>query len=307
MQPVLPGVLRGSPHSDDVGLQRAPWDDARRTIDPGRVTLPHGTEPWRVAASLALLACGLCVSVWLYRRAARHPSPGETPTAAADVPSRPNRFDRRMIAVYAAAFLGAGAGAKAAFLFAEGWAHRHDWLALLTGRSVLGSLLFGYIMVELAKKLVGLRRSTGDAFALAVPVSLVFGRTGCIVRGCCPGVACERAWWAVQDAAGVWRWPSSLAELTFNVAFAAWAWTAERRGWLTNNRFHLYLIAYGVFRLLHEFARDTARWLTLGDLGFSGYQLLALACVALGAVRWAQRRQPDGTSSTGSHDNDPHR
>ena len=51
--------------------------------------------------------------------------------------------------------------------------------------------------------------------------------------------------------------------------------------------FHLYLIAYGEFRLAHEFVRDTPRIAA----GLSGYQLLSIAILALGAVRFAQRHR----------------
>ena len=49
--------------------------------------------------------------------------------------------------------------------------------------------------------------------------------------------------------------------------------------------FHLYLIAYGIFRFAHEWMRVTPK---LGGI-LSGYQLAALACVALGA--WGFRRR----------------
>ncbi len=53
--------------------------------------------------------------------------------------------------------------------------------------------------------------------------------------------------------------------------------------------FHLYLIAYGLFRFAHEFFRETPR--ILGPI--TGYQLAALAIVGLGAVGFVVRqRQP---------------
>jgi phosphatidylglycerol:prolipoprotein diacylglycerol transferase len=49
--------------------------------------------------------------------------------------------------------------------------------------------------------------------------------------------------------------------------------------------FHLYLIAYGIFRFLHEFLRDTPPlW---GP--FSGYQAFALGMVALGVTGYHRR------------------
>ncbi len=54
---------------------------------------------------------------------------------------------------------------------------------------------------------------------------------------------------------------------------------------LRGPHFHIYLMAYGAFRFAHEFLRATPR--VTGS--FSGYQIAALACVALGAGRFVVR------------------
>jgi phosphatidylglycerol:prolipoprotein diacylglycerol transferase len=48
---------------------------------------------------------------------------------------------------------------------------------------VLGGLLGGYADVEWTKHLVGHKQSTGDAFALIIPVGLFLGRLGCLAEG----------------------------------------------------------------------------------------------------------------------------
>ena len=200
-------------------------------------------------------------------------------------PRRDGRTDPRFAAVYGGALAGAYLGAKVAFLVAEGWQHRHDWVALASGHSVTGALVGGVLGVEAVKSMVGLRAGTGDLFALTVPLALALGRIGCIAAGCCPGIECDPAWWTVTDAHGHARWPAAAAELAFNLAFWAWALLAMRRGWIPGQRFNAYLVAYGCFRFAHEFARDDARW--WGTLG--GYHLAAAAIVATGIVLWARR------------------
>jgi phosphatidylglycerol:prolipoprotein diacylglycerol transferase len=192
----------------------------------------------------------------------------------------------RLTLVYFGGLLGALVGAQLAFLLADGWFHRGDWLALLSGRSITGGLLGGYAGVEVAKKLTGYSRATGDVFCVLVPMCLALGRVGCITAGCCPGVPVAPAWWAELDDQGLARWPAAATELAFNAAFLLWALAAGRWGWQRGNRFHVYMIAYGLFRFVHQFLRDDHHW--LGALG--GYHLLALAIVALGAWRYAQRR-----------------
>lgn len=193
--------------------------------------------------------------------------------------------DRRLPVVYACGLLGALVGAKAAFLLAEGWAFRGDTVALLTGKSITGALLLGYAGVELGKRLLGYHRVTGDLFSLVVPAGIALGRVGCIVQGCCPGRACSTAWWTVTDHGGISRWPAAHAELAFNLIFLVWAAAAARIGWLRGNRFHVYLIAYGLFRFTHEFLRDDAR--VAGPV--SVYHVLAGMLVVLGVWRFIAR------------------
>lgn len=183
--------------------------------------------------------------------------------------------------IWFAALGGAFLGAKLAFLVAEGLAERTTLAGLIGGRSIAGALLGGYGSVELAKRLVGWRRPTGDLFAVTVPLSLTIGRVGCVLADCCQGIACEGTWFTVLDHDGTPRWPAAQVELLFNAAFLAWAVWAGRRGWQRDQRFHVYLIAYGLFRFGHEFLRDDPRWFG----AFGGYHAVALALVALGAWR----------------------
>jgi prolipoprotein diacylglyceryltransferase len=201
--------------------------------------------------------------------------------------------DPRLPAVYGGALAGAYLGAKAAFLLAEGWAHRHDWTALASGHSVTGALLGGVLGVESMKRMLGYREGTGDLFAVTVPAALAIGRIGCMAAGCCQGVECEPAWWTTTDPHGHARWPAPMAELAFNAAFLAWVTVAMRRGWQRGQRFNDYLMAYGCFRFAHEFVRDDTRWWG----AFGGYHAAALALVATGAWMHAHRRRASVTPS----------
>jgi phosphatidylglycerol:prolipoprotein diacylglycerol transferase len=204
--------------------------------------------------------------------------------------------DLRLTLLYFVGLAGALIGAKVAFLLAEGWRYRHDWLALLSGRSITGGLLGGYLAVEVGKKWLNYPRATGDAFAIVVPVGIALGRVGCLLQGCCPGMACDAAhWWTIADSHGVPRWPAAAVELIFNVVFLAWALLAARCNWTTGNRFHVYLIAYGVFRFVHEFARDDAR---IPGTPFTGYHIIALCTIIFGALRFAQRARASAVQSS---------
>ena len=55
----------------------------------------------------------------------------------------------------------------------------------ISGMSVLGGILGGFIGVEFFKIIIGHKKSTGDAFAVAIPIGHLIGRIGCLLGGCC--------------------------------------------------------------------------------------------------------------------------
>lgn len=202
--------------------------------------------------------------------------------------SRMARRDSRLVLIYVAALTGAFLGAKLVYLGAEGWMHWRDenrWIVLATGKSITGALLGGYVSVEIAKRFLGYRNATGDWFAVIAPVGIMLGRVGCMLHGCCLGRMCEAGWYTVNDAAGVARWPASQVEFLFNALALGGILLLRWLRVLPNQHFHLYLIAYGVFRFIHEFWRETPRW---GGV-ISGYQIAAAMLVVLGGIRFAQR------------------
>jgi phosphatidylglycerol---prolipoprotein diacylglyceryl transferase len=203
--------------------------------------------------------------------------------------SRLARKDERLILLYIAALAGAFLGAKLVYLGAEGWLHWNDpdrWLKWATGKSILGGLLGGYLSVELAKAVLGYSNPTGDWFAVVTPLSMMLGRVGCATHGCCLGVIWPAAWYTVTDVPGVSRWPAPQIELLFNAVALGVIVLYRHRSLLPGQHFHLYLMAYGLFRFWHESLRATPR--ILGPV--TGYQIAALAVFCLGAFRFIQRQ-----------------
>jgi phosphatidylglycerol---prolipoprotein diacylglyceryl transferase len=217
-----------------------------------------------------LMWAGICVSLFFWVRLARR--------------------DRRLLFIYAAALVGAFFGAKLVYLMAEGWLHfgaSDMWPQLATGKSILGALLGGYVFVELAKRFVGYQRTTGDDFALIAPISIGLGRIGCFLHGCCLGAVCRPEWYALRDSQGVPRWPAVPAEIAFNVMAVLTVLFLRRRKILAGQHFHLYLIAYGIFRFAHEFVRATPRVAGI----FSGYHFAALGVALLGLLGFLHRQR----------------
>jgi phosphatidylglycerol:prolipoprotein diacylglycerol transferase len=213
--------------------------------------------------------------------------------------SRLARRDDRLLAVYVAALIGAFLGAKAVYFFAEGYRHLGAsdlWLQLATGKTILGGLLGGYAGVELVKRLVGYRGATGDWFATIMPFAIILGRIGCWFHGCCQGKICQASWFTVTDSANAARWPSVPVEILFNLMMIAVLLLLRRAGALPGQHFHIYLIAYGGFRFLHEFLREEPKvW---GPI--TGYQIAALAVTLMGVVAFVRRRSNWRQQSAGA-------
>jgi phosphatidylglycerol:prolipoprotein diacylglycerol transferase len=204
--------------------------------------------------------------------------------------SRLARRDERLVLIYVAALVSAFIGAKLVYLGAEGWLHWHDanrWVILATGKSITGALLGGYIGVEIAKRLLKYNGVTGDWFAIIVPVGIMFGRIGCMINGCCLGKICAANWFTVNDANGIPRWPASQVEFLFNALMLGVILLLRWGRIAPGQLFHIYLMAYGIFRFFHEFLRDTPQ--IIGPV--SGYQIAALGIFVLGAAGYARRRQ----------------
>jgi phosphatidylglycerol---prolipoprotein diacylglyceryl transferase len=131
-----------------------------------------------------------------------------------------------------------------------------QWLTTGTpGKSVLGALIGGYLAVFLFKKTIGLRRPTGDLFAVAICAGEAVGRWGCFFGGCCYGKPTEVAWAVWQHDA--LRHPTqiylSLASLAILLPLLWWEYHSPPENFLFCIQGMLYCIA----RFVIEFYRET--------------------------------------------------
>lgn len=195
---------------------------------------------------------------------------------------------RRYYLLQAITLVGAIVGAKIVVLMGD-----HGWPAVpldgigdvaRAGRSVIGGLLGGFFTAEAAKPLLGYTQPPNDRFAAVLPFSLAIGRAGCFVTGCCRGVPYE-GWPSVTYSDGIARHPAQLYEAAFQFAMGVLLVALVRRRVLRGRLFALYLVAYGAFRFLSEFIRETPHFLG----GYSVYQAFCVVMVIAGAVTLALR------------------
>ena len=180
---------------------------------------------------------------------------------------------------------------------------------LIEGKTLLYGLVGGYVGVEIAKKLRGVRSKLGDAFAAPVALGAGLGRISCFVGSCCYGSVCNLPWgvhFANIDAdATVRRHPTQLYELAFHLTAAALLWMAY--GWLhkvkqqhelpipsrwfallNGNLIKIYFIAYFAYRFLTEFIRPepVLAW------HLTEYQWASVLFSVVFAILWRRNYHP---------------
>jgi phosphatidylglycerol:prolipoprotein diacylglycerol transferase len=168
---------------------------------------------------------------------------------------------------------------------------------LMGGKTVVGGLLGGWAGVELAKRLMGVGQSTGDAFAFPLIFGQCAGRVGCFLTGLADhthGVHSSLPW-AVDFGDGP-RHPTQLYEIAFLLVLAVVLWRVKTTMPLANGSlFKLYLVAYLLFRFAVEFIKPVER----GYAGLSAIQWASLAgAIVLVALLVRLRRGLKGQSIT---------
>jgi len=182
---------------------------------------------------------------------------------------RPSTLPRgQRAAVVAGAILGAALGAKLPFVIFAGESPFTFDIWIRDGKTLLSGLAGGYLGVEFAKLIAGIRAKTGDGFAVPLAAAVGVGRVGCYFNGCCtaPGLAVP------------------LWESAFHIMMAIVLWRLELTGRFRWQLLKLYLISYAAFRFVIEFVRTEPRiW-----AGFTAYQFGAVGIAILMAVLWVK-------------------
>jgi len=198
------------------------------------------------------------------------------------------KSDPPLFLIYLVAIISAFVGAKLGYIAAEGWNYAGSErfiITLASGKTLLGGLLLGYAGIEVVKRWLGYSTVTGDMFATVVPLAVLMGRIGCLFGGCCRGLEAPPSWYTVLESDGVHRYATLPAEMIFQLSFVVVAFLMRRAQVLVGQHFHLYLISYGAFRFLEEFFRQAPR---IGA-GLTGYHVLALMCICVGALGFSIR------------------
>ncbi|WP_342119893.1 prolipoprotein diacylglyceryl transferase [Pseudoduganella sp. OTU4001] len=185
--------------------------------------------------------------------------------------------------VFIGCILGAGIGNKLAFWieWPQLWAtHGGQLAAWASGQSIVGGLVGGLLGVELAKKLAGIRHSTGDLFILPLVAGTVLGRIGCLLAGLHDGTygLPSSLPWALDFGDGIPRHPTQVYDMLFVLAWGgAILHRLPRMAHAPGLAFKFYLAGYLAWRL----AVDSIKPLPYNyGAGLGGIQLICIAVLA---------------------------
>jgi prolipoprotein diacylglyceryltransferase len=176
------------------------------------------------------------------------------------------------------------------------------------GKTIVGALAFGLVSVELMKRYIGLRQSTGDLYAIPLALGIAIGRIGCFLTGLADNTygTPTALPWAINFGDGIPRHPTQLYEIIFLLALIPLLYKlvilsgaevsrsetsaqskdpsrpssstaparSSHRFFLPGDAFKVFMVAYLTFRLLCDFIKPYPRIL----LGLGGIQW---ACVLI--------------------------
>jgi len=189
-----------------------------------------------------------------------------------------------------AGFIGGILGAKVTQLLVDGWPITAPWWVIFDpkagGKALFGGLILGWISVIVTKRKLGIKRGTGDLFALALPAGESVGRLGCFFQ-CCYGTVCEAPWSVHQH--GAERHPVQLySALTAAILFAILI-VLKPRLRREGDLWRTYLLGFGSTRFFLEFLRANDSYI----LGLTAMQWLCLELVAYVLLRamWIRIRE----------------
>lgn len=150
-------------------------------------------------------------------------------------------------------------------------------ITLLNTKTIMGGLFGGLLGVELAKKIINEKQSSGDLFVFPIILGIFIGRVGCFLSG-----INEFTYGKVTTSAfgmdlgdGLLRHPTSLYELFFLIFLFIALKTVNNRLQLKNgDLFKIFMLSYFGFRFCIEFLKPNVFY----TFGLSSIQILCVIC-----------------------------
>jgi phosphatidylglycerol---prolipoprotein diacylglyceryl transferase len=107
----------------------------------------------------------------------------------------------------------------------------HNPTFLIGGKTIVGALIGGLVTVELVKRYIKLRTSTGDLYAIPLALGVAVGRIGCFLTGLSDNTygTPTNLPWGVNFGDGIPRHPTQLYEIAFILALIPFLYLVLKR------------------------------------------------------------------------------
>jgi len=148
----------------------------------------------------------------------------------------------------------------------------------IIGKSILGAIIGGVVIVEIFKKIMGIQGSTGAYFVPSLAFGIALGRIGCFLSGLedyTYGIATD-SFWGYDFGDGIARHPVQLYESAIMILFflyVLWRYFQDR-DYFEKYIFYQFILVYATQRFIWEFLKpyETVVW---------NLNIFQLFCIAL--------------------------
>jgi phosphatidylglycerol:prolipoprotein diacylglycerol transferase len=150
-------------------------------------------------------------------------------------------------------------------------------LYAMNSKTIMGGLFGGLLGVELAKKCIGEKHSSGDLFVFPIILGIFIGRIGCFLSGTNEFTYGKATTFFLGMDLGdnLKRHPIALYELIFLALLFLFLWNLRKRQLKSGLLFQYFMICYFTFRFFIEFIKPNSFLL----YGLSTIQILCLTCL----------------------------
>lgn len=146
-----------------------------------------------------------------------------------------------------------------------------------SSNTIVGGLAFGLAGVELAKKVVNHKESTGDLIVFPLMLAIIIGRIGCFLTGIYEetyGLPTD-SFFGMHLGDQYLRHPVALYEIVFLIIlWSCLKYIQHRKKYHSGFLFQLFMLAYFTFRFLLDFIKPRVE--VAGSLG-----TIQLVCVCV--------------------------
>ncbi len=186
--------------------------------------------------------------------------------------------DLERLYVFAAVCVGALIGSRLAGVFENPQAFynaENKFRFIFSSKTIVGGIVGGLFAVELLKKMMGIKRSSGDMMVYPILLGIMIGRTGCFLAGLPDGTigGPTNLFTGIDFGDGILRHPLPLYEIVFCLFMWICIYRLDHSFALADGaKFKLFIISYLIFRFMIEFLKEDVSVL----FGISTIQLVCL-------------------------------